>query len=139
VYLKLVGLHVVDWPRLRCAHCLCDLYELTEEATVALLVCRGCTTRYSAGALRCPQCGGTDRFEEGTEDMPKIHRNDADNPHLPKLPKPPKLSAPPVEEPVVDPEVEVVEEAADAAEVAADQAVEPVKKPARKRAAKASA
>ena len=39
---------------------------------MALLVCTGCTTRYSVGAARCPHCGSTDYVEEGQEPMPKI-------------------------------------------------------------------
>lgn len=36
-----------------------------------LLVCKGCTARYSVGAPRCPQCGSTEYVEEGAE-MPKV-------------------------------------------------------------------
>jgi hypothetical protein len=39
---------------------------------MALLVCTGCTTRYSVGAVRCPHCGSTEHVEEGQEQMPKI-------------------------------------------------------------------
>lgn len=38
---------------------------------MALWVCRGCTAAYSVGAPRCPQCGSTERREEG-EDMAKV-------------------------------------------------------------------
>lgn len=34
--------------------------------------CAECTCRYSVGASACPQCGSTDHYEEGSEDMPKI-------------------------------------------------------------------
>lgn len=34
--------------------------------------CAECTCRYSVGAPACPQCGSTDHYEEGSEDMPKI-------------------------------------------------------------------
>jgi RNA polymerase subunit RPABC4/transcription elongation factor Spt4 len=39
---------------------------------MALLVCKGCTARYSVGAPKCPQCGSTEYVEEGAEDMAKI-------------------------------------------------------------------
>lgn len=39
---------------------------------MALLVCTGCTARYSVGAAQCPQCGSTEYVEEGAEDMAKI-------------------------------------------------------------------
>jgi hypothetical protein len=39
---------------------------------MALLVCTGCTARYSVGAARCPQCGSTEYVEEGQESMAKI-------------------------------------------------------------------
>lgn len=39
---------------------------------MALWVCTGCTSRYSVGAVRCPQCGSTEYVEEGAENMPKI-------------------------------------------------------------------
>ncbi|MCX4703869.1 hypothetical protein [Streptomyces sp. NBC_01373] len=39
---------------------------------MALLVCTGCTTRYSVGAAGCPQCGSSEHVEEGQEPMPKI-------------------------------------------------------------------
>jgi len=39
---------------------------------MALLVCTGCTSRYSVGAAQCPQCGSTEHVEEGQEPMPKI-------------------------------------------------------------------
>lgn len=42
---------------------------------MALWVCTGCTTRYSVGAARCPQCGGSEHVEEGQESMPKITRH----------------------------------------------------------------
>jgi hypothetical protein len=34
--------------------------------------CDDCSTRYSVGAPRCPQCSGTDHTEDG--EMPKIHK-----------------------------------------------------------------
>lgn len=39
---------------------------------MALLVCKGCTARYSVGAPKCPQCGSTECVEEGAEEMAKI-------------------------------------------------------------------
>jgi len=41
-----------------------------------LWICRGCTAAYSVGAPRCPQCGSSDHYEQGSEDeaMPKISR-----------------------------------------------------------------
>lgn len=38
---------------------------------MALWICTDCTSRYSVGAVRCPQCGGSDHVEEG-QNMPKI-------------------------------------------------------------------
>lgn len=38
---------------------------------MALWVCLGCTAAYSVGAPRCPQCGSTERREDG-EDMAKV-------------------------------------------------------------------
>lgn len=38
---------------------------------MALWVCDDCTARYSVGAPKCPQCGGTEHTEEGQETMPK--------------------------------------------------------------------
>jgi len=39
---------------------------------MALLVCTGCTARYSVGAAQCPQCGSTKYVEEGAAEMAKI-------------------------------------------------------------------
>jgi RNA polymerase subunit RPABC4/transcription elongation factor Spt4 len=39
---------------------------------MALLVCTGCTARYSVGAAQCPQCGSTEYVEEGAAEMAKI-------------------------------------------------------------------
>jgi hypothetical protein len=39
---------------------------------MALWVCAGCTSRYSVGAARCPECASTEYVEEGAEDMAKI-------------------------------------------------------------------
>lgn len=39
---------------------------------MALLVCTGCTSRYSVGAAQCPQCGSTEYVKEGAEGMAKI-------------------------------------------------------------------
>jgi hypothetical protein len=39
---------------------------------MALNVCARCTTKFSIGALHCPQCGNADYYEEGS--MPKIRR-----------------------------------------------------------------
>lgn len=40
---------------------------------MSLNVCAHCTTRFSIGALHCPQCGNADYYEEGT--MAKITRH----------------------------------------------------------------
>jgi len=40
---------------------------------VTLNVCAHCTSKFSVGALHCPQCGNADYYEEGT--MPKITRH----------------------------------------------------------------
>ena len=39
---------------------------------MALWICTECTCTYSVGAARCPQCGGRQYVEEGSEDMAKI-------------------------------------------------------------------
>lgn len=38
---------------------------------MALWICTRCTAAYAVGAARCPQCGSTERREEG-EDMAKV-------------------------------------------------------------------
>lgn len=40
---------------------------------MSLNVCAHCTTKFSIGALHCPQCGNADYYEEGS--MPKITRH----------------------------------------------------------------
>lgn len=39
---------------------------------MSVWVCRDCTTTYSVGAPKCPQCGGTDYADEEEQNMPKI-------------------------------------------------------------------
>lgn len=39
---------------------------------MALWQCTDCTCRFAVGAVRCPQCGGTDYVEDGAEGMAKI-------------------------------------------------------------------
>lgn len=38
---------------------------------MALLVCEKCTTLYSVGADKCPQCGSKQRHEDGERPTPK--------------------------------------------------------------------
>jgi hypothetical protein len=39
---------------------------------MAALVCLGCTTVYSVGASRCPQCGGKKHAEQGSRNDPTL-------------------------------------------------------------------
>ncbi|WP_097921746.1 hypothetical protein [Streptomyces sp. wa1063] len=39
---------------------------------MALWICTGCTAAYAVGAPQCPQCGSTERREEGEDVMAKV-------------------------------------------------------------------